>query len=124
MREGRSRSSGDLLHPHINRTVKCDTGGPYINALPIPEHLHAPVHVFRPLEQHLSGSRSLDKTDLHIRARECQRLLSGMDGEGDGPESVVVSALGVTEAEFTSFTELESFSVELVVEVGVIGYME
>jgi hypothetical protein len=47
-----------------------------------------------------------------------------MDGEGDGPESVVVSALGVTEAEFTSFTELESFSVELVVEVGVIGYME
>jgi len=33
---------------------------------------------------------------------------------GDGPESAIVGSVGVAEAEFADFSELESLSVELV----------
>ena len=51
-------------------------------------------------------------------------LFCGVDGEGDGPEAVVVGALGVVVEDFTCFTELEAFDVEFLEEIGVEGYVE
>jgi len=51
-------------------------------------------------------------------------LFCGVDCEGDGPEAVVMGALGVAEAKFAGFSEFGSFGVELGVEVGVVGYVE
>jgi len=51
-------------------------------------------------------------------------LFCGVHGQGEGPEAVVVGALGMVEENLPGFSELVAFDIELVVEVGVVGYVE
>jgi len=51
-------------------------------------------------------------------------LFCGVDGEGDGPEAVVVGALGVVEQDLPRLAELIPLHVELCEELRVVGYVE
>ena len=48
-------------------------------------------------------------------------MFCGVDGEGDGPEAIVVGPLGMIKADFAGFCELEAFDVELMKKFGVKG---
>ena len=51
-------------------------------------------------------------------------LFRGVDGKGDGPEAVVMRSLGMVEQYLPGLPELEALHIELVEQVGVVGYLE
>ena len=64
-----------------------------------------------------------DRKSYRLRGRWLS-LFCGVDGEGDGPEAVVVCSLGVIVEDLPRLAELVSFDVQLMKEVRVKWYVQ